>query len=126
MTDMPVALFHRGIGVHAFQSARRVTRVKKQIDRVLAIADLMYLFEICDDAAWCPESRLLAAARCAAGLELATERRQARRPDIDRADIAARVADLAIREWQHPLKYCGLCEPQHERAVKRERPLPDQ
>ena len=77
------------------------------------------------DVVWSPEARLFAGARCIAGLQLATERREAR-PDIDREDVEARTAGLATIRWAHPDRYCSLFDADHERAAKREEPLPDE
>ena len=121
---MPTSTTYKGVGIHASQPARRVALVKRQIDKVNKLSDLAQLFEIAGDCAWSPEARLFAGARCVAGLQLATERRQAR-PDIDREDVEARTAGLASLTWADPFKYCSLLDVQHERAVKREEPLPD-
>jgi hypothetical protein len=85
----------------------------------------MELFEICGDVAFSPEARLFAGARCIAGLERATERREAR-PDIDREDVEARTAGLAVRGWAHPDRQCSLLDMDHERAAEREQPLDDE
>ena len=53
---------------------------KREIDKIGKISDLAELFEIAGDCSWSPEGRLFAAARCIAGLELRTERREAK-PD---------------------------------------------
>jgi len=98
--------------------------VKQEIDKVNKISDLVQLFEIAGDCAWSPEARLFAEARCVAGLQLATERRQAR-PDIDREDVVARTAGLASLTWVDPFRYCSLFDADHERAVLHEEPLAD-
>jgi hypothetical protein len=121
---MPIATTYKGVGIHAGQPAQRVATVKREIDRVNKISDLVQLFEIAGDAVWSPEARLLAGAKCVAGLQLATERREVR-PDIDREDVEACTAGLASLTWADPFRYCSLLDAHHERAVKRERPLAD-
>jgi hypothetical protein len=124
LTEIPIATTYKGVGIHAGQNARRRAQVKREIDKVIKISDLMRLFEVAGDAAWSPEARLFAEARCIAGLQLATERRQAR-PDIDREDVEARTAGLASLTWADPFRYCSVLDAHHERAVEREEPLPD-
>jgi hypothetical protein len=121
---MPVATTHKGVAIFAGQSARRVALVKKEIDQVSKIGDLEQLFEFAGDCAWSPEARLFSAARCIAGLQLATERRQAH-PDINREDVEACTAGLAVQRWAHPDRYCSLFDMHHERAAQRDEPLDD-
>lgn len=121
---MPTAATYKGVAIFAGQPAKRVVVVKREIDRVGKISDLARLFEISGDCSWSPESRLLAGARCIAGLQLATERRQGR-PDIDKEDVEARTAGLSSLTWAHPDRYCTVLDPGHEHAVPRERPLVD-
>jgi hypothetical protein len=121
---MPIAATHKGVGIHAGQPAKRVALVKREIDKINKISDLLQLFEICGDVAWSPEGRLYAGARCLAGLERATERREAR-PDIDKESIEARTAGLAVQRWAHPSLYCSILDMLHERAAPREEPLAD-
>jgi hypothetical protein len=120
---MPIAMTYKGVAIFAGQSAQRVALVKREIDKVNKISDLVQLFEIAGDCAWSPEGRLFAGARCCAGLQLATERRAAR-PDIDREDVEARTAGLASIRWADPFRYCSLLDAHPERAVKRERSMP--
>jgi hypothetical protein len=122
---LPIAMTYKGVAIFAGQPAKRVARVKQEIDRVGDIADLVQLFEIAGDCAFSPEARLLAGAKCVAGLQLATERREAR-PNIDREDVEARTAGLASLTWADPFRYCSLFDVHHERAVKREQPLADE
>jgi hypothetical protein len=112
------------VAIFAGQPAKRVRLVKEEIDRVGKVRDLPELFEIAGDCGWSPEARLFAGARCLAGLQLATERREAR-PDIDRQDVEAATAGLATIRWAHPDRYCSLLDMDHERAALREEPLPD-
>src|SRR5262245_34255646 len=121
---MPIATTHKGVGIHAGQSAKRVGVVKRQIDKIGKISDLTELFEICGDCSWSPEGRLFAGARCIAGLELATERREAK-PDIEREDVEARTAGLCSIRWADPDRYCRLLDGHPERAAEREEPLAD-
>ena len=122
---MPIGTTHKGVGIHAGQPARRIALVKKEIDKVSRITDLEELYEIAGDCSWSPESRLFAEARCIAGLQLATERRQAR-PDIDKEDVEAAAAGLAVVRWAHPDRYCSLLDTEPERAALRDDPLDDE
>jgi hypothetical protein len=122
--DLPIACHHKGVAIFAGQSAKRIGLVKKEIDRINKISDPVRLFEVAGDVAWSPEGRLLAAARCIAGLQRATERREPR-PDIDPERVEACTAGLASLTWAHPHRYCSLLDADHERAVPREEPLPD-
>jgi hypothetical protein len=80
--DLPIACHHRGVAIFANQPPKRVAVVKREIDKVSKVSDLTRLFEIAGDCSWAPEARIYAGARCIAGLQRATERREAR-PDID-------------------------------------------
>jgi hypothetical protein len=120
--EIPIASTYKGVAIFANQPAKRVALVKREIDKVNKISDLMRLFEISGDVAWSPEARLLAGAKCIAGLERATERREAR-PDIDREDVEACTAGLATPRWAHPDRHCSLLDADSERAVEREQPL---
>src|SRR5262249_8155095 len=122
---MPIATTHKGVGIHAGQGAKRVALVKKEIDKVGKINDLAELFEIAGDCSWSPEARLFAGARCLAGLEIRTERREAR-PDIDRAAIESRTAGLGSIQWADPFRYCSLLDVYHGGAAKREEPLDEE
>jgi hypothetical protein len=119
---MPIATTYRGVGIHAGQGAKRVALVKREIDKVNKISDLMRLSEIAGDCAFSPEARLLAGARCIAGLQLATERRESK-PDIDPERVAACTAGLAVARWAHPARHCSLFDAHDERAAPREVPL---
>jgi hypothetical protein len=123
--EMPILCRYKGVAVHAGQPAKRVALVKREIDKIGKINDLEELFEVCGDCSWAPEGRLFAAARCIAGLELRTERREAK-PDIDREDIEARTAGLASLKWADPHRYCSLLDTHSERAAKREQPLDEE
>ena len=119
---MPIATSYKGVGIHAGQSAKRVRLVKGEIDKVARISDLLKLYEIAGDCSWSPEGRLFAGARCIAGLELATERREAK-PAIDREDVESRTAGLSSAQWADPDRYCSLLDVHTERAARRESPL---
>jgi hypothetical protein len=123
--SMPIATTYKGVGIHAGQGAKRVALVKREIDRVSKISDLMDLSDIAGDCAFSPEARLFAGARCIAGLELATERREAK-PDIDREDIEARTAGLAATRWADAERHCSILDAHPERAAKREVPLDEE
>src|SRR5262245_55670309 len=116
---MPIATSYKGVAIFAGQPAKRVALVKREIDKIGKINDLAELFEIAGDCSWSPEARLFGGARCIAGLELATERREAR-PDIDREDVESRIAGLGSIRWADPFRYCSLLDVHHERAVQRE------
>jgi hypothetical protein len=122
--ELPTSETYKGVAIFAGQPKRRVALVKREIDKVNKISGLEQLFEIAGDCTWSPEARLFAGARCIAGLELATERRQAR-PDINREDVEACTAGLAEQRWAHPVRYCSLLDMHHERAAPRDEPLDD-
>jgi hypothetical protein len=122
LTDMPIATVYKGVGVHAGQSARRVARVKREIDKVGEIADLVRLAEIAGDTAWSPEARLLAGAKCIAGFRRATEHRESK-PDIDPERVEACTAGLASLSWADPSRSCSLLDADCGRAAPREVPL---
>ena len=121
---MPIASTYKGIGIHAGQPAKRVALVKRELDRISKVSDLKRLFEIAGDCSWAPEARIYAGARCIAGLERATERREPR-PDIGREDVEARTAGLCTVTWADPWRYCSLFDTHPERAEEREEPLLD-
>jgi hypothetical protein len=121
---MPTSTNHKGVGIHAGQPAKRVALVKKEIDKIGSTVDLMQLCDIAGDCSWSPEARIYAGARCIAGLQRATERRE-QRPDIDQADVEARTAGLASATWADPSRYCSLLDVDYERAVSRDEPLDD-
>jgi hypothetical protein len=123
--EMPISGTYKGVAIFAGQGAKRVALVKREIDQVNKISDLMYLSEIAGDCAFSPEARLLAGARCIAGLQLATERREPK-PDIDPERVAACTAGLASMRWADPDRYCSLLDANSECAVKREEPLADE
>jgi hypothetical protein len=122
--EIPIATTYKGVGIHAGQPAKRVALVKREIDKVSKISDLTELYEIVRDCSWSPEARLLAEARCIAGLQLAAERRQAH-PDIDKENVVAAAAGLATQRWAHPDRYCSLFDIHPERAALRDDPLDD-
>jgi hypothetical protein len=125
LTEIPISTTYKGVGIHAGQPGKRVALVKREIDKVNKISDLAQLFEIAGDAAWSPEARLLAGAKCVAGLQRATERRESR-PDIDPDRVVARTAGLAAIRWADPFRYCSVLDAHHERAAEREEPLADE
>ena len=125
MTDeLPIATTYKGVAIFAGQSAPRVALVRKEVDRVSRIGNLEQLLAIAGDCAWAPEARIYAGARCIAGLQRATERRESR-PDIDKEDVEAATAGLSAVGWAHPSRHCSLLDAHHERAVEREQPLDD-
>jgi hypothetical protein len=123
--ELPVASTHKGVAIFAGQSAKRVALIRREIDKVAKISDLTQLYDIAGDCSWSPEARLFAEARCIAGLQMATERRQAR-PDIDKEDVVACTAGLAVVRWAHPDRFCSLLDMHPERAARRDEPLDDE
>ena len=124
--DLPIATTYKGVGIHAGQPTKRVALVKREIDKVNKLSDPARLFEIAGDCSWSPEARLYAGARCIAGLQRATERRETRPPDIDKEDVEACTAGLAAMRWADPFRYCSLLDAHHECAVEREELLDDE
>jgi hypothetical protein len=121
---MPIAETYKGVAIFAGQPPKRLRLVRGEIDKVSKIINLKRLFEIAGDCSWSPESRLFAAGRCLAGLQIATERRQPH-ADINREDVEAAAAGLAVVRWAHPDRYCSLFDVHHERAALRDEPLLD-
>jgi hypothetical protein len=122
--ELPIASTYKGMPIFAGQPAKRVALVKRELDKVSKISDLMELYAICGDPSWSPESRLCAEARCLAGLELATERRQAR-PDLDKENVVAAAAGLSVLRWAHPTRHCSLFDMHPQLAALRDEPLDD-
>ena len=120
--DLPIATTHRGVGIHAGQSVGRVTLIKGEIDKINRTADLVELAAIAGDAAWAPESRLFAGAKCIAGLQRATERRESK-PNIDPDVVVASTAGLGSVKWADPDRFCSLLDAHCERAAPREQPV---
>jgi hypothetical protein len=120
--ELPIGMSYKGVGIYAGQPAKRIALVKREIDKVGKISDPERLFEIAGDCGWSPESRLLAGARAIAGLELMTERREAK-PDIDREDVEAATAGLDTIRWADPDRYCSMLDEHPERAAEREEPF---
>jgi len=119
---MPIATTYKGVVIFAGQPAKRIALVKREIAKIGKVSDLEQLYELAGDCSWSPEARLLAGAKCIAGLRRATELRQ-QRPDIDIEDVEARTAGLTSLTWANPDRYCSLLDVHHERAVPREQPL---
>jgi hypothetical protein len=120
--ELPTSETYKGVAIFAGQCAKRIRLVRKEIDRVSKIGDLERLYEITRDCEWSPEARLLAEARCIAGLQMATERRQAH-PDIGKENVVAAAAGLSVLRWAHPTKYCSLFDVHDEHAAPRDEPL---
>jgi preprotein translocase subunit Sec61beta len=120
--EMPIACHHKGVAIFAGQSARRVVLVRKEIDRVSKIGDLEELLQVAGNCAWAPEARIYAGARCLAGLQRATERREPK-PNIDPDLVVAATAGLASTRWADPFRYCSDLDMHPERAARREQPL---
>ena len=53
---MPIATTYKGIRIHV-QPAKRIALVKKEIDKINNIGDLVQLVEVAADVAWPPEAR---------------------------------------------------------------------
>ena len=93
---------HRGIGLHAGQSAKRLKVMRRDIDRVYALGeDVDGLFEFAGAVMRSPESRLFAAAKCEALWNDATERRR-ERPNFDRARLEVMICGLDSKVWRDP------------------------
>ncbi|MER2250010.1 hypothetical protein ABS772_08800 [Methylorubrum podarium] len=119
---MPTIGTHRGVPLHAYQSAARIQVVKSAIDAVYEIGDAVALAAYAADPAHPPEARLFAAARCEATWQLAAESR-AVRPIVNLALVRASVAGLGTRQWMSPSHYGSDLDPTG-RLVKREQPIP--
>ena len=106
--QIPIVETYRGVGIHDCQPmARIVSVVRPAIDRVLALSKLNDLFEFARDVTKPPEARLLAAAKCEATFEIATEDRRAR-PNLDLARLKACVVGLDIVSCRDQLRFCSI------------------
>jgi len=129
MTDdddaIPLAGWHRGVGLHNEQDEERLTLVRDEIDQVFLIADPQELFKVASNYLWSPESRLFAAARLRAIHRLNAESR-VERAGIDLKLLAAHIAGLNSIRWRSPVHYCSAFdtwEPGSPEPPRRERPL---
>src|SRR4051794_37601368 len=120
MQPIPIIAEHRGIGIHADQSPARIKVVKRAIDRVARISNVLELAAFAEDAQQPPEARLFAASKLEAEYELATAERRLR-PSIDLDRVRACVAGLDSVGWRSPWVFGSLLD--HD-GVPREQPLP--
>jgi hypothetical protein len=110
MTDdddaIPLAGWHRQVGLHNEQDEERLTLVRDEIDKVYLIHNPQELLEVASNYLWAPESRLFAAARLRAIHRLNAETR-VERAGIDLKLLAAHVAGLNSVVWRSPVHYCS-------------------
>ena len=121
MTQIPTIASHRGIGIHDHQSPARIKVVKRAIDRVALMSDILELADFAADRRQPPEARLFAASKIEVEYEVATEERR-NRPIIDLDRVRATVAGLDSLEWRSPVLYGTDLE---VGGVEREEPLVD-
>jgi len=119
MTLIPTIAMHRGIGIHDHQSPARIEIVKRAIDRVARMSDILELADFAADRRQPPEARLFAASKIECEYELAAEERR-NRPIIDLERVRATVAGLDSLEWRSPVVYGTDLE---VGGVEREEPL---
>ncbi|MCP2082224.1 UNVERIFIED_ORG: hypothetical protein J2W74_003410 [Methylorubrum zatmanii] len=122
MTIIPTVGTHRGVPLHAYQSAARIQIVKQAIDTVYEIGDAAMLATYAAEPGNPPEARMFAAARCEATWQLAAESR-AVRPIVNLALVRASVAGLGTHEWMSPTHYGSDLDPTG-RLVPRVQPVP--
>jgi len=122
MTQIPTIATHRGIGIHDHQSPARIEIVKRAIDRVALMSDILELADFAADRRQPPEARLFAASKIEVAYEVATEERR-NRPIIDLDRVRATVAGLDSLEWRDPDRYASLLD--GPGGVPREVPLDD-
>ena len=67
--ELPVAEVHRGCEIYADQSDARIRKARRQIDKVIAMADPRRLAAFAADAKNSPEARLLAKRKAMASRE---------------------------------------------------------
>jgi hypothetical protein len=124
--DIPVVDVYRGVSIHDRQPRERIEGiVKPSIDAVIYMADARSLAAYAGDVGNPPEARLLAAAKCAALMQLAAERREVR-PVIDMERLRATVAGLGSRRWRSPYFFGSTLESRYLRSsdpAERARPV---
>jgi hypothetical protein len=103
---IPIAQVYRGVPVHDQQPVSRIEEVvKREIDRVFDMSDVVELFEFARSSRNAPESRLFAAAKIEASWEIATEERRPRPAGITLETTRAVVAGLNSVYWRCPATY---------------------
>lgn len=127
---IPTVGHHRGVPLHDCQPRERIEGiVKPEIDTVYDMEDPQQLFAWCGDPWRSPESRLFAAAKLNAFLDITAESRWSRPSGITRERVQAAVAMLNSQKWRDPTHYGGLCGwprgPGMPEPPRRETPLPD-
>jgi hypothetical protein len=103
---IPIAQVYRGVPVHDQQPAERIEGVvKREIDRVFDMTDVVELFEFARSSRNAPESRLFAAAKVEAAWEIAAEERRPRPAGTTLEKTRAVVAGLNSVYWRCPATY---------------------
>jgi hypothetical protein len=119
---IPGAQVYRGVPVHDQQPAERIEGVvKREIDLVHGMTDVVELFEFARSSRNAPESRLFAAAKVEAAWEIAAEERRPRPTGITLETTRAVVAGLNSVYWRCPVTYGSILDAPG--ALAREVPL---
>jgi hypothetical protein len=108
-TPIPTIGTHKGVGIHDFQSAERITDVvKPEIDYVAGESDLAALYDFARDFMRCPEARMFARRKIDAAFDLG----QANRGDIDLTKLRAGcpTGGLATLEWVDARRHCSALD----------------
>jgi hypothetical protein len=122
---IPVVEVYRSVGLHNYQGPERLRIVRAAIDHVFTLEHVAALVAYFEDATHPPEARILAGVRTRALCELAAERRDSNRPDVDLERIQGTIVGLNSRGWRHPRVFTYLCDPGRDDAVEREERLPE-
>jgi len=118
---IPTVESYKGVGLEDGQSPQRLALVRREIDRVLGMADVGELARWASNPRHSPESRQLAVAMCESMWTMASENRN-NRPLIDLDLLRASTAGLGSRRWRSPTHFCSDLD-HDENAVPREQPL---
>lgn len=117
--EIPAAELYRGVPIHDGQPRDRIERaVKPEIDRVIAMGDLVELVDYAADVSHSPEARLLAGAKAEAILAGYGEDRQKRPRGFSIEYVQAITAGLNSVTWRSPTHYGTLLD--GTGAVRRE------
>ena len=126
---IPTDGVHRGVPLHAGQSAERLRVVRSDIDDAHALQEIDDLVAFADDTGRAPEARLLAKAKALATLDDAIDRRapRSRTTVWSRERIKASAPALDSLRWRSPFHYGSKLDvrppPGEDRRVRREGPI---
>jgi hypothetical protein len=122
--EIPVAAWHRGVGLRDQQSPARLVAVREEIDAVIEMNDLVDLVAYAGDVGHSPEARLLAGSKAEVIVAGSVDSRQKRPRGVSLEQVRAITAGLSSAGWRSPWIYGSRLDPP-DAAVKCETPLPD-